>query len=284
MKLAERGLGWLFWLCFVKTSLIKTFIQIERPAAYFGIATKGSRDRVGVGREALEEGLVLLASSFPFFSPKCLESSYLTGVEKQIKNIHGGHDFSGICWKCSLAGIEISPPQAVSAQPIPVAFLPFFFFFFNMFSFGPNGQRGRTRQDTQLLFGHVPPEAQPWQDGFGVPRRGPCRCSRGWNCRCRSVQGLQPTLPAGSFTLRPAVTLQLLCHVQDLAFKCHSLSTEISLAFSLLFPSTSSPICDFPAFTSLDAPVASRSEVASLKLKYLYLHTQVAIACWGVSH
>lgn len=152
-------MGWLFWLCFVKTSLIKTFIQIERPAAYFGIVTKGSRDRVGVGREALEEGLVLLASSFPFFFPKCLESSYLTGVEKQIENIHGGHDFSGICWKSSLAGIEISPPQAVSvwdAQPIPVAFLPFFFFFL-MFSFGPNGQRGRTRQDTQLLFGQVPP-------------------------------------------------------------------------------------------------------------------------------
>lgn len=62
-------------------------------------------------------------------------------------------------------------------------------------------------------------------------------------------------------------------------FKCHSLSTEISLAFSLLFPSTSSPICDFPAFTSLDAPVPSRSEVASLKLKCLYFHTQVAIAC-----
>lgn len=55
----------------------------------------------------------------------------------------------------------------------------------------------------------------------------------------------------------------------DFFLKYHMLSLENSAVVSLLFPSWSSLICNFPPFINLDAPVFHGAELANLKLKDL---------------
>lgn len=116
-----------------------------------------------------------------------------------------------------LTGIKVSPPQAVCEMHSPSLWpfcsppAPLIYLFLKHAFLQPRCMgEGKNRQGTRLSFGQMPPGRTAMAGWvWGSQEGSPCRCGGGWSCRDMGVQALrelQTTLPAGKFTLGPAMT------------------------------------------------------------------------------